>query len=375
MHNIKFLDLDKQQKSIKKSLDKRIKNVLEEARYIMGPEVVELEARLKEFSEVEYALTCANGTDALILALLALNIGNGDVVFCPSFTFPATAEAIVITGATPVFVDVGLDTFNICYKDLIKNIEEFKHKALKPKAIIAVDLFGLPANYEKLSKIGIEFGLKIISDAAQSFGGTYNSKKVGALADITCTSFFPAKPLGCYGDGGALFTNNSIVKEKIESLRSHGKGKEKYEIIDIGLNSRLDTIQAAILLSKLEVFEWENREKVRMAKVYNKEINESYEKPVILKNSISAWAQYTLKTNKRDKVISFLKNANIPTMIYYPVPMHKQPAYIKYFSKTGQLPNSEKLSSQVFSIPVHPYLSQLEQEYIIDNLNKANKVL
>ncbi|MDC0651702.1 DegT/DnrJ/EryC1/StrS aminotransferase family protein [Alphaproteobacteria bacterium] len=372
---MKFLDLDKQQQTIKKSLDQRIKNVLKESRYIMGPEVSELEKSLKDFSEVKYALTCASGTDALILALLALNIGSGDVVFCPSFTFPATAEAIVITGAKPVFIDVGIDTCNICYDHLVESIKKFNHKGLIPKAIIAVDLYGLPANYEKLSRISSKYNLKVISDAAQSYGGSYNNKRVGSLADITCTSFFPAKPLGCYGDGGAIFTDDKAIKEKIESLRSHGKGKTKYEIVDVGLNSRLDTIQAAILLSKLEIFEWENKEKDRLAKIYDNQINDFYKKPFIPKNSCSAWAQFTLQTSKRDKVISFLKGANIPTMIYYPVPMHRQPAYIKYISDKAQLPNSEKLAAQVFSIPIHPYLSEIEQEYIIDNLNKASKLL
>ncbi len=375
MHYIKFLDLEKQQQTIQKSLEKRIKNVLKNSRYIMGPDVLELEKNLKEFSNVEHAITCASGTDALILSMLALNIGYGDAVFCPSFTFPATAEAIVIIGAKPIFIDVGVDTFNICYDDLINKIENYDYDGLKPKAIIAVDLYGLPANYEKLNKISKKYYLKIISDAAQSYGALYKGKRVGSLAEITCTSFFPSKPLGCYGDGGAVFTNNKIVKEKIESLKAHGKGKTKYEIVDIGLNSRLDTMQAAILLSKLEVFEWENNERNRLAKIYSNEINDFYSRPTVPKNTTSAWAQYTLRTVNRDKVLSYLKKFSIPTMIYYPIPMHRQPAYVKYLPNLQLLPNSDKICNQVFSIPIHPYLSELEQEYIIEKINQASKIL
>ena len=225
MKNIKFLDLEKQRIKIENNLNERLTKVLNEARYIMGPEVLELEEKLENFSMVKHASTCASGTDALILAMLALNVGPGDLVFCPSFTFPATAEAIAITGANPIFVDVGKTTFNICYKDLEKKIEFSIQQGAKPKAIIAVDLYGLPANYDRLMQIGTKYNLKVISDAAQSYGGIYNQKKVGSLADVTCTSFFPAKPLGCYGDGGAVLTNCELVKKKVDSLRSHGKGK------------------------------------------------------------------------------------------------------------------------------------------------------
>lgn len=375
MKNIKFLDLEKQRIKIENNLNERLTKVLNEARYIMGPEVLELEEKLENFSMVKHASTCASGTDALILAMLALNVGPGDLVFCPSFTFPATAEAIAITGANPIFVDVGKTTFNICYKDLEKKIEFSIQQGAKPKAIIAVDLYGLPANYDRLMQIGTKYNLKVISDAAQSFGGIYNQKKVGSLADVTCTSFFPAKPLGCYGDGGAVLTNCELVKKKVDSLRSHGKGKAKYEIVDIGLNSRLDTVQAAILLSKFEVFETETASRNRIAEVYSSQISDFYKKPVIPKNSSSAWAQYTLRSSNRDNIIDFLKEFNIPTMIYYPVPMHKQPAYQKYLLKNSKFPNSEQLSSEVFSIPVHAYLSELEIEFIIEKLNKASELI
>ncbi len=375
MKNIKFLDLDNQKKTIKTSLDSKINGVLSHSKYIMGPEVYELEKKLQEISNVKYAITCASGTDALTLSLMAMNLGKNDIVLCPSFTFPATAESIIITGATPVFIDVGMDSFNICYQSLTKAIEYHKENNHNVKAIMAVDLFGLPANYKRLNKIAKLYNLKIISDAAQSYGARYYEKRVGALADISCTSFFPAKPLGCFGDGGAVFTDDIYIKEKIESLRSHGKGKEKYEIIDVGLNSRLDTIQAAILLAKLDIFEWETNERNRIANIYNEQINDFYKKPKFYSNSQSAWAQYTLRTKDREKVLSFLKERGIPTMIYYPVPMHMQPAYKKYKTKNSCFNNCESLSSSVFSIPIHPYLSELQQEYIIENLNKLKSHL
>ncbi len=375
MLDIKFLDLQKQKKSIQKQLDQNIKNVLNHSKFIMGPEVKELESKLKNISGVKHAVSCASGTDALILAMLSLNIGEGDIVFCPSFTFPATAESILITGATPIFVDVSKETFNICYKKLIQEIEKSLKKKLNPKGIVAVDLFGLPANYKRLSEIAEKYNLSIISDAAQSYGASYNKKKVGSLSEITCTSFFPAKPLGCYGDGGAIFTDDPIIKDKLESLRAHGKGKEKYQIVDVGLNSRLDTIQAAILLAKLEIFEWENMERDRLAKIYSSEITDNFLKPSIPSNTTSVWAQYTIQSEKREKVINFLNENNIPTMIYYPLPMHKQPAYEKFYLQQENtcLKNSNLLAQQVFSIPIHAYLTELEQEYIIEKINEAEK--
>ena len=376
MLDIKFLDLQKQKKSIQKKLDINIKTVLDHSKFIMGPEVQDLEQKLKNISEVKYTVSCASGTDALILSMLALNIGKGDIVFCPSFTFPATAEAILITGAIPIFIDVSKETFNICYKELVKEIEKSLKKKLKPKAIVAVDLFGLPANYKRLNEIAKKYDLSLIADAAQSYGAMYHSRKVASLSKITCTSFFPAKPLGCYGDGGAIFTNDSSIKDRLESLRAHGKGKEKYQILEIGLNSRLDTIQAAILLAKLEIFDWENLERNRLAKIYTSEISNNFKKPIIPSNTSSVWAQYTIQSAKREKIINFLNEKNIPTMIYYPVPMHKQPAYRKFFKEEDGviLKNSDYLSEHVFSIPIHAYLSELEQEYIIEKINEAEKI-
>ena len=374
MLQIKFLDLSKQQKTIEKNLKLNLDKVLSDSKFIMGPEVKKLEVSLENYTKAKYCISCSSGTDALILSLLALNIGKGDIVFCPSFTFPATAEAILMVGAKPVFIDVGKNTFNICYKNLLNAIEKCKSKKLRIKAIMSVDLYGLPANYDKLNSIAESFNLNIIADGAQSFGALFKNKKVGNLTEITTTSFFPAKPLGCYGDGGAIFTDNLDIKDKLESLRAHGKGKGKYDINYMGMNARLDTIQAAVLLSKLEIFDWEIKERNRIAKIYSEELRSSFQIPEIPNDSTSVWAQYTLQSSNRDEVIGFLKDNNIPAMIYYPKPMHEQPAY-KAFSLNKDLSVSTNLSKNVFSIPIHPYLTDLEVEYIIETLKKANNLL
>ena len=373
MEDIKFLDLSKQQKIIDKKLKLNLEKVLHDCNYIMGPEVKELEIKLQEYTKSSNCITCSSGTDALILSLLALNIGRGDIVFCPSFTFPATAESILMVGATPVFIDVGKNTYNICYKSLIDAIEKCKNQNLNIKAVISVDLYGLPANYEKINNLAKACDINVIADAAQSFGAVFKNKKVGSLTEITTTSFFPAKPLGCYGDGGAVFTRNLKIKEKLESLRVHGKGKGKYDINYMGMNARLDTIQAAVLLSKLEIFDWELKERNRIAKIYTDELNTSFHVPVVPENTISAWAQYTLQTKNRKKILNYLKENNIPVMVYYPKPMHQQIAY-KEFILNKDLPVSSALSRDVFSIPVHAYLTDLQLEYIIENLKKAKKL-
>lgn len=375
MKKIKFLDLQSQQKKIGVKLNKQLNNVLKSTNYIMGAEVFELEKKLENYTKAKYCVSCASGTDALILSLLSLKIGRGDLVVCPSFTFPATAEAILITGATPVFVDVSKSTFNLCYKKLENILDKHKSKKNTVKAIIAVDLFGLPANYKRLKKISKEYKVSIIADAAQSFGGTLDDKKVGAINDITCTSFFPAKPLGCYGDGGAVFVNTKNLKDKIVSLRAHGKSKDKYTIIDVGLNSRLDTLQAAILLEKMKIFDWELEKKDIIAKEYMIELEGYYEIPYIPEGAMSSWAQFTLQTKKRNKVINYLKEKRIPVAIYYPIPMHRQPAYKKYNNKYLDLKNSIDLSKSVFSIPIHPYLDSDQREYIINSLKNAIKYL
>ena len=364
---IPFIDLQAQKNRLNHKITNRVSDVLKHGQFIMGPEVVELEKKLEDFTGARYAVTCGSGTDALILALMAYNIGPGDVVFCPSFTFPATAEAIAILGAEPYFVDVESDTFNISIKSLEKGIKEINDKnQLKNKAIIAVDLYGLPADYDRLINLSKENNMVLIADAAQSFGAKHNNKNVGAIADITCVSFFPAKPLGCYGDGGAVLTDNLEIKDKLSSLRAHGKGKSKYEIDYIGLNSRLDTIQAAILLAKLEDFKWEFHQRNLIAEKYSLALKNITNVPEIPKGFKSIWAQYTIKVDNREYIQNSLKEKNIPSMVYYPIPMHLQPAYKKYYRKP--LINSEELSKVVLSLPMYPDMTEEIQDYIVTNL-------
>ncbi len=367
---IPFIDLSAQQKRLRKNIQKGIDGVLSHGKYIMGPEVKEFEKKLEDYTNANYAVTCGNGTDALLLSLMAYNIGPGDLVFCPAFTFPATAEVICLLGAVPYFIDVEKDTFNISIEGLNKAIKiATQEKKYNIKAIIAVDLYGLPAEYKSLNNIAKKNNLILIADAAQSFGAEYLEKKVGTLADITCISFFPAKPLGCYGDGGAILTNNEDIASKVKNLRVHGKGKSKYDIDYIGVNSRLDTIQAAVLLSKIDSFEWEVMRRNKIAKRYSEFLSNDYNVPFIPKGYNSIWAQYTIKHENRDEIQGHLKSQGIPTMIYYPVPMHLQNAYKKYYR--GPLVNSEKLAKQVFSIPMYPDMSEEDQEYIISNMLKS----
>ena len=374
MKRINFLDLELQQNKIKNVLDANLKRVLKHSNYIMGPEVKQLEKTLEGYTDAKYCISCASGTDALILSLLAYGIGKCHHVVCPSFTFPATAEAILITGATPIFIDVGKKTFNLCYQQLEKTLEDNKNK-LDIKAVIAVDLFGLPANYKKLKIISKKYNIKIIADAAQSFGASVNDKKVGSLVSLTCTSFFPAKPLGCYGDGGAIFTNKKALKDKLISLRAHGKSTSKYKISKIGLNSRLDTIQAAILLAKMKIFDWELDQRDKNAKLFNSELEKLYKVPKLPIGTRSAWAQYTIIVEKRNKLIDYLRGKKIPFMVYYPVPMHRQPAYKKYADKNVELKKSKELSGTVISLPIHAYLKETEKAYILFHLKRAKKIL
>ena len=353
---MEFIDLKAQYRALKPSLNKKIQNVLEHGKFIMGPEVFELEDRLSEYVGVNNTITCANGTDALTLALMALDIGNEDIVFCPTFTYFATAEVIAFAGARPIFVDSDPLTFNMCPVDLEQKVKEQYIKSKdKIKAIITVDLFGLPANYEQINKISKKYGLKIIEDAAQGFGGEINGKRAGSFGDIATTSFFPAKPLGCYGDGGAVFTNNSSYAERIKSLRVHGKGVDKYDNVQIGMNSRLDTIQAAILLEKLKAFPRELVKRNELAEKYHITYGDLFETPHIPTGYYSSWAQYTIKTDSRDKAIAYFKERGIPTVIYYNKCMHQQTAfkYLKY--NEGDYPTAEQLCKTVLSLPMHGY--------------------
>lgn len=354
---MQFIDLAAQYQHLKSRIDKRIQQVLDHGQYIMGPEVYELEGKLAEYVGVKHAITCANGTDALTLSMMALDIKEGDAVFCPTFTFFATAETIAFQKATPVFVDSDKDTFNLCSQDLEKQIEKvIAEGLLKPMAIIAVDLFGLPANYPELEKIAKKYKLKLIEDAAQGFGGSIDGQRAGSFGDIATTSFFPAKPLGCYGDGGAVFTNNDEYADLIRSYRVHGKGSDKYDNIRVGVNSRLDTIQAAILLEKLSVFPAELANRQLAADRYSQELDGVYSTPKLPEGYKSSWAQYTLTSEFREEAMARYKDKGIPTMVYYGTCMHQQTVFKHLRYSDSDYPVASKLAKQVFSLPMHSYL-------------------
>lgn len=354
---MQFIDLAAQYQHLKQKIDQRIQQVLEHGHYIMGPEVAELEAKLADYVGVKHVITCANGTDALTLAMMAMGVKPGDAVFCPTFTFFATAETIAYEGATPVFVDSDPDTFNISPQDLEKQIQRVLAEGkLNLKAIITVDLFGLPANYPELEIIAKKYNMKLLEDSAQGFGGELNGKRAGSFGDIATTSFFPAKPLGCYGDGGAIFTNSDEYAELIKSYRVHGKGADKYDNVRIGMNSRLDTIQAAILLEKLAAFPEELIARNKVAKNYEQALAGKYKTPMVPSGYLSSWAQYTIITQDRDATMAEYKAKGIPTMIYYATCLHQQKAFAYLGYKEGDLPVAEKLSKQVVSLPMHPYM-------------------
>lgn len=354
---MQFIDLAAQYQHLKDKIDARIQAVLNHGHYIMGPEVQELEEKLAEYVGVKHAITCANGTDALTLAMMVLDIKEGDAVFCPTFTFFATAEVVAYEGATPIFVDSDPDTFNICPIDLEKRIKAvIEEGVLTPKAIIAVDLFGLPANYPELEKLADRYNLKLVEDAAQGFGGSINGKQAGSFGDIATTSFFPAKPLGCYGDGGAIFTNNDEYADLIRSYRVHGKGEDKYDNVRIGMNSRLDTIQAAILLEKLSAFPQELINRNKAAQKYTQELSNIYKTPYVPEGYVSSWAQYTLVVRDRDAEMAKYNAQGIPTMVYYKTCMHQQTAFSNMKYGTEDYPVAEKLSRSVFSLPMHGYM-------------------
>jgi dTDP-4-amino-4,6-dideoxygalactose transaminase len=369
--SITFIDLAAQQARIKSRLDARINAVLAHGQYIMGPEVEELEAKLAEFSGAKHALTCANGTDALQLALMAIGAGPQEAVFCPSFTFASTAEVIPATGAVPFFVDVEPGTFNMSPISLKAGITHARSLGLRPAGIIPVDLFGRPANYDAIENIAKENSLWIVADSAQGFGGNYKGRTTGSIGDISTTSFFPAKPLGCYGDGGAVFTSNDELADKIRSLRVHGKGAHKYDNIRIGMNSRLDTLQAAILLEKLAVYPDEIEKRQKIALRYSEAFCSVIDVPVIDSAHRSVWAQYTVRTrshHNREKILAALSNIGIPTSVFYPRPLHQQSAYKNFPTDPSGLPESEAMSKTVFSLPMHPYLNLDVQEQIVDGM-------
>lgn len=369
--DVPFIDLAQQQSKIRNNIDTAIKKVLDHGKYIMGPEVQELEQQLSSFCNAKHSITCANGTDALTLALLALNVNPGDAILVPSFTFAATAEVVALAQAIPIFIDSKPDTYNIDPNSILSGIETAKNLNLNLVGIISVDIFGQPAEYDSINKIAKDNNLWVIADAAQSFGSTYNGNPVGSLADITTTSFFPAKPLGCYGDGGAIFTNNDELANKIRSLRVHGQGTDKYDNIRVGLNSRLDTIQAAILLEKLKLFPQELLNRQATAKYYNSKLNGVVDVPVQIDNSTSAWAQYTIKVKSsvnREAFIKSMSECGIPTVVYYINPLHLQTVYSKYPRATPTLPSCEELATKVLSLPMSGYVNLKQAEYITRNI-------
>lgn len=391
-NSIPFIDLAAQQKQIFPELEKRIKKVLSHGKYIMGPEVAELEEKLAEYVGVRHAISCSSGTDALLISLMADGVGPGDAVFTTPFTFIATAEVIALLGAIPVFVDIDPRTFNIDPSHLEAAIKAVKendpsiyplprtfefqpashNQQLSPKAIIAVDLFGLPADYQRINDIAREDELFVIEDGAQSFGATCRGEKACALADVAATSFFPAKPLSCYGDGGAAFTDRGNLAAKIKSIRLHGKGEEKYDNIRLGINGRLDTLQAAILLAKLEIFPHEIDARNRIAEKYSNALQGIVEVPVVPSGSTTAWAQYSVLSDGRSEIQTELKNEGIPTAVYYPKPLHLQTAFDYLCYKKGDFPIAEKICERIFSLPMHPYLKNDQIDRITQVMKTAS---
>lgn len=370
---IPFIDVAAQRRRLGTAIDEATTRVLNHCQFLMGPEVTAFEQQLAAFCGAKHALSCSSGTDALVMTLMAKNIGPGDAVFCPTFTFCATAESAALIGATPVFVDVHADTFNIDVESLKSAIKTAKTQGLKPKAVIPVDLFGLPADHDAIAEIADAEKLFILDDAAQGFGGTYKGRDIGALGHATATSFFPAKPLGCYGDGGAVLTDDDELLSILKSVRIHGQGTDKYDNVRLGLTGRLDTIQAAVLIEKLKIFRDEIVTRNRVAQRYSKELKDIATVPVVPEDYESVWAQYTIRlaSGKRDLLAKALQAEGIPTAIYYARPLHRQTAY-RHFPVAGNgLPVSEQLADEVISLPMHAYLDEPTQDRIIDAVRRA----
>ena len=372
---MQFRDLKKQYEVLKEKMNKAVLQVMSDANYISGKQVVELEQQLADYVGVKNCITCANGTDALTLALMAWNIGEGNAVFVPDFTFFASAETVAYEGATPIFVDVEENTFNMSIASLEQAIETvIKEGKLKPKAIVSVDLFGQPADYIKIREIANRYGLLILEDAAQGFGGRIGEKKACSFGDIATTSFFPAKPLGCYGDGGAIFTDNDEWADLIRSYRIHGKGSDKYDNIRIGMNSRLDTLQAAVLQVKLQAFEEYELEAVNViANRYTEALSNIVKTPLVKDGFYSSWAQYSIlldSEEQRNGLQAFLKEKGIPSMIYYPKAMHEQGAFQNTLCTVVDLGATKALCKRVLALPMHPYLEETEQNKVIEAIKE-----
>ncbi len=367
MPPIAFIDLQAQRRHLGEPLTKAILDAVEGGQWVMGPQVGELERRLADFAGVKHCIACANGTDALLIVLRAWNIGPGDAVFVPAFTFAASAEVVALVGASPVFVDVLEDTYNMDPSSLDAAIAMVRRDGrLVPRAVMPVDLFGQPADYRELAPIVEREGLKMLCDTAQGFGGLLDGRRTGGIGDAAATSFFPAKPLGCYGDGGAAFTNDDGLADLLRSIRIHGQGADKYENVRIGVNSRLDTIQAAILLEKLKIFPHEIERREAIAQRYNAALGKSnrIRVPRVIEGAASTWAQYTIQVSDRDAVQLKLKAAGVPTAVYYPIPLSNQKGYGHFPSVP--VPVSERIGQTVISLPMHPYLDGDTQEKIIE---------
>ncbi|HWL03560.1 MAG TPA: DegT/DnrJ/EryC1/StrS family aminotransferase [Xanthobacteraceae bacterium] len=368
-----FIDLAAQRRRLGAAVDVAVARVMEHCQFVMGPEVHALEADLAAFCGTKHALTCASGTDALLLVLMAQGIGPGDAVLCPTFTFCATAEVVALLGATPILVDVEADTFNIDPDSIRKGLATGRKLGLKVKGIIPVDLFGLAADHDAIAEIAGNDNLFILDDAAQSFGALYKGRRLGKGPLATATSFFPAKPLGCYGDGGAVVTDDEELIEKLRSLRVHGQGTDKYDTVRIGVTGRLDTIQAAVLIEKLKIFPDEIVARNEVAARYSAALADVVKVPVVPEGYTSVWAQYTVRMapEKRDGFAAALKAQGIPTAIYYPKPLHRQTAYEKFPVAEGGLPVSDQLAGEVISLPMHPYLDNADQDRVIAAVRQA----
>ena len=370
---IPFIDVAAQRRRLGRAIDDAIARVLAHCQFILGPEVHAVEADLAAFCGARHAITCASGTDALLMPLMAKGIGPGDAVFTPAFTFYATAEVAALVGATPVLVDVEEGSFNIDPKSLARAIPVAKKLGLRPKAVIPVDLFGQPADHAAVAAIAEAEKLFVIDDAAQGFGASYRNRKIGTLGDATGTSFFPAKPLGCYGDGGAVFTDDDELAEILRSLRVHGEGRGKYDCVRIGLNGRFDTMQAAVLIEKLKIFPDEIAARARIAARYSAALADVTAIPKVADGSTSVWAQYTIRVapERREGFVAALKAQGIPTAVYYHTPMHRQAAYQHFPVVDGGVPVSERLTQEVISLPMHAYLDEATQDRIIEAVRRA----
>ena len=366
--SIPFIDIAAQRRRLGPAVEEAVARVLAHCQFINGPEVAALEAALAAFSGARHVVTCASGTDALIMVLMAKGVGRGDAVLCPSFTFCATGEAVALTGAVPVFVDVDEATFNIDAASLTRGIATARRLGLKPRGVIPVDLFGQSADHDAVIAVAEAEGLFVLDDAAQAFGASYKGRRLGGMGLITATSFFPAKPLGCYGDGGAIFTDDGAFAETLRSVRVHGQGSDKYDNVRLGLTGRLDTIQAAVLIEKLKIFDDEIAARNKVAERYAQGLGNVVAVPRLAGGNTSVWAQYTIRLPEgtdRDAFAAALKAQGVPTAIYYPKSMHQQTAYKAFPVADGGLAACERLSADVISLPMHAYLDEASQDRII----------